>query len=282
MSDAMPPDALTCDDVRELAGAFVLDALTPDEAAAVRAHLSTCPDAHAEIAELASALPILDATVPVVEPPADLKGRVLAAAAADLVASTVVAAPPAPIPFPAATSATPTAAKSDVTSATQTRGTSRATWVLRIAAVLVIGVLAGWNLLLQAQLGSAERYQQDVATVIGVAGQPGSLTALLTAEGDGGPAGIAAVSATGDVSLAMHDLDPTSGAEVYEAWVIGSDGVPVPLGSFLVGSAGTAFFEGGGLPAEAGIVLAVTREPGQGATSPTLPIVSSGTASTPG
>ena len=48
---------LTCDDVREMAGSFVLGALDPAEEAAVRAHLATCDDAHAEIAEAGSVLP---------------------------------------------------------------------------------------------------------------------------------------------------------------------------------------------------------------------------------
>ena len=50
---------LTCDEVREMAGAFVLGALEPADEAAVRAHLSTCDDAHAEIAELGGVLPAL-------------------------------------------------------------------------------------------------------------------------------------------------------------------------------------------------------------------------------
>ena len=75
---------LTCDEVREMAGAFVLGALDPAEAAAVRAHLATCDDAHEEIAELGGVLPALAESVPVVEPPEGLKARIMAAAAADL------------------------------------------------------------------------------------------------------------------------------------------------------------------------------------------------------
>jgi len=141
--------------------------------------------------------------------------------------------------------------------------------------------LGGWNLLLQGQLNEAQRYEQNVAVVLDKAGQPGSLIAVLSSE-DGAASGLAAVDATGAVTLAMGDLAPTSGNEVYEAWVIAGDGVPVPLGSFQVGSSGTAAFTGTGLPPEAGIVLALTREPAPGATTPTLPIVSSGTATAAG
>ena len=49
------PD-LSCDDVRELAASFVLGALDADEADAVRAHLASCADPHAEMAELGSVL----------------------------------------------------------------------------------------------------------------------------------------------------------------------------------------------------------------------------------
>jgi anti-sigma-K factor RskA len=80
----------------------------------------------------------------------------------------------------------------------------------------------------------------------------------------------------------MRDLAPTAGSTVYEAWVIASDGVPRPLGSFTVGGNGTAYFEAKGSPVEASLILAVTREPRTGAQTPTLPIVSSGTATTEG
>ncbi len=83
---------LTCDDVREMAGAFVLGALEPDEDVAVRAHLAGCNDTHAEIAELASVLPALAQSVPLVEPPAGLKARIMAAAAAEYAAEAARAA----------------------------------------------------------------------------------------------------------------------------------------------------------------------------------------------
>jgi len=282
MTDAnrtLPTD-LTCDDVRELAAPFVLGALDTAEDDAVRAHLATCSDAHAEIAELAGVLPVLDESAPRMEPPASLKVKLMAAAAADLesrtpvVASTVVAPTAAPLVLP-------TASQREARSAARGRS-SMGSWAVRIAAVLAIAVVGGWNLLLQGQLTEARTYEQNVAAVLDVAGQPGSLTAVLTAEGGDGPSGLAAVGGDGAVTLAMRALAPTSGAQVYEAWVIGSDGAPVPLGGFQVGQTGTAFFQGNGLPTEPGIVLALTLEPGPGATTPTSPIVSLGTATAAG
>ncbi len=273
---------LTCDEVRELAAAFVLDALDADEADAVRVHLSSCDDAHAEIAELASALPVLAASVADVQPPAGLKSRILAAAAADLevrgrhAVTSVPAGPPTPTPI-----VFPTAAQRQARTAARGPGLA-GSWALRIAAVLAIAFLGGWNLLLQGQLDQSRTYQQNVAAVLDAAGQTGALTAVLTAEGGTGPSGLAAVAADGAITLAMHDLMSTAGDQVYELWVIGDDGTPMPLGGFQVGQAGTAYFQDAGLPADPGIVLALTLEPAPGATTPTLPIVSLGTATAAG
>ena len=270
--DGMPE--LTCDEVREMAGAFVLGALDLQEEAAVRAHLETCADPHAELAELGGVLPALAEMLPMLEPPEGLKARIMAAAAADLQmrggrgAGTAGAG--SPLAFPTA----------EQRAARRSRA-STGTWLLRIAAVLAIAVLGGWNLLLQNDLSAARSYEQSVATVLDTAAKPGSLSAILTADG-GSASGLAAVDAQGNVTMAMRNLAPTSGTGVYEAWVIGSDGVPLPLGGFQVGKDGTASFRASGLPASNGIVLALTLEPGPGATTPTLPIISEGVASAAG
>ena len=81
MSGPGPTRQLTCDEVREMAGSFVLGALDAPEEAAVRAHLETCADPHAEVAELGGVLPAFAEIVPMLEPPAELKARIMAAAA---------------------------------------------------------------------------------------------------------------------------------------------------------------------------------------------------------
>lgn len=281
------PD-LSCDDVRDRAASFVLGALDADEADAVRAHLAACADPHPEMAELGSVLNVLAESVPAVEPPAALKGRILAAAAAELATrragSAEVQSPLLPVAPEAAPSglAPPVAPTPFPTAAErQQRAADRsgiAAWSMRIAAVLAITLLGGWGLLLQDQLDIARGYEQSIASVLDVAGQPGSLTAVLTPEGGDGPAGLAAIAGDGTIRIAMRDLPATIGNQVYEAWVIGSDGVPKALGGFSVGETGIAYFEGGGLPTQEGIVLALTLEPGPGATAPSSTPVSLGTA----
>ncbi len=317
-SDASRPTELSCDDVRELAGGFVLGALDPAEDAAVRAHLGSCPELHEEIAELGSVLPILQASVAQVEPSTGLKARLMAAAAADLEARgrSVGSAPAtdsspasmsasAPVDAPASTSVSasatvpvsaPVSAPAPTPDATGTRSNAVTTfptpaerqarvarraglggWALRIAAVLAIGVLGAWNVLLQGQLDASRTYETNVAAVLDLAREAGSATAVLTPIDGNGPAGVAAVGADGTMAVAMRDLAPTAGTEVYEVWMIGGDGVPVALGGFTVGSTGIGYFEGAGVPASAGIVLALTREPAPGATAPSSDPVSLGT-----
>jgi anti-sigma-K factor RskA len=280
MSERDDMRVLTCDEVREMAGAYVLGALDAAEAGAVRAHLVGHEDAHPEIAELGSVIPAFLEVVPIVEPPAGLKDRIMAAAAADLAARGGAAAAPTPAapiaPTPAAPVAFPTAEER----AERRARTSTSTWLLRIAAVLVIAALGSWNLLLQNQLSAAQAYQQNVAAVLDAAAEPGSLTAVLASEGTG--SGLASVQEDGDLAIAMRDLAPTTGNSVYEAWVIGADGVPVPVGNFRVGESGIGFLEAGGLAAAEGITLALTLEPGPGATTPTMPIISAGVAGAPG
>ena len=300
MTDARLPVDLTCDEVRELAASFVLGALEEDEAAAVRAHLATCDDAHAELSELAEALPVLAASVPALEPSVALKSRIIAAAAADLASrsasqatATSAIAPPAaatagtstaPASAPAAPATPaptpfPTDGERDARSA-RSRA-SAGSWALRIAAVIAIAILGGWNLLLQAQLRDEQAHDQQLASVLAVAAQPGSLTVVM-APGAGPARGLAAIDPQGRMTLAMRDLAPPTGGSVYEAWAIAPGAAPVPLGELATAGNGAAFMQGSGVPPSPGLVVALTREPGPGAKTPTLPIISSGTATASG
>lgn len=59
---------LTCDELRPLLGGYVLEALEPDEAEAVRAHLPGCPGCAAELASLAELPHLLDLAAGVAHP----------------------------------------------------------------------------------------------------------------------------------------------------------------------------------------------------------------------
>ena len=271
---------MTCAEVAELAPAFVLGALGAAEADAVRSHLAECPELHAEMAELHSVVPALFEAVEPVAPPAGLKDRILAAAAADLAARRGAAAQPAPVqpvsaqPLPTRPAEVPR------------RGTDfgsvfrRPIWsAVAIAAALAVVALGVWNVQLRDQLTGLEAYRNDVVKILDAAAQPGAQLAVLTdPTGGRGPSGLAAVAADGSVAMVMRDLKPTTGTQVYEAWLIGADQVPVAIGGFEVGGSGTASFVTTHAAMGEGVVVALTLEPQPGATAPTPPILAVGTA----
>jgi Anti-sigma-K factor rskA/Putative zinc-finger len=273
---------MTCDDVRDLAPGFVLGALDPDEERAVREHLATCPETHEEVAAFAGVVPVLAEGVKPAEPPAALRGRVMAAAAADLDERTRAAAPvpateSAVAPAPTAAAAAPIAL--DAARAERTTRRPVLGWVLGLAAVIAIVALGAWNISLRSDLEASRTYQAHVDAVLTEAAQPGSASAVLTSADDPTRGGFAVVGKTGTVDIVVRGLAPTTGGTVYEAWVIAPKQAPAPIGSFTVGSEGTGYMSGGPIPSISGpVTIALTHEPGPGATTPTLPIVTSGSA----
>jgi hypothetical protein len=160
--------------------------------------------------------------------------------------------------------------------AERARRRSPVRWLAAIAAVLVIAALGAWNIGLSSQLSTAQQQQAAIDHVLAIAQQPGGQAAILVPGASGGPAGLAAVGPDGSFALAMHGLAATSGSQVYEAWVIAPSGSPVPIGSFAVGSDGNGALIAGRVPVATGLTVGLTREPGAGATTPTLPMVVSG------
>jgi len=265
----------------DLAAGYVLGALEPTEETAVREHLATCAEAHPEFEALGAVVPALlelDDLV-LVEPPAALGDRIMAAAAADLQERTQAGAPivqAAPVVSPRAPIAFPGAAERQARSE-RTR-TSRFDWVLRVAAVIAIVAVGAWGLSLQGQLDSARRFETAVSTVI-QAGQTGAKPIVLAAAEGSKANGIGAVKTDGSVVLAMRELPATTGSQVYETWVIVGSNAPVAVGGFTVDPTGTASFTTRPATTPAGAVIALTLEPNAGNTAPMGPIVSTGVTS---
>lgn len=267
------PRTLTCDEARDLAPLFVTGALSVSEMTAMREHLAGCAEAHEELLELGEAATALLATVEPAEPPAGLKARLLAAAAADVHVASPVAASSAPSTLPA---------RSNVIDfgAARERRRGRLAWLVAVAAVIAVLVIGASNLALRRDLSAAQAYQDGVSSALELAAQPGSVTALL-ASGDGSVSGFGVVGADGAVRLTMQGLAPTIGSQVYTAWAIAGSGAPAPIGEFTVGANGVATATATSPTAQSGAVLALTLEPAAGATTPTLPIVAAGTTRDP-
>lgn len=290
-------DGLRCSDVLELAGSFVLGALSPAEADAVRRHLAACPEAHAEVAELGSVVPALFETVEVVAPPPGLKARILAAAAAEqgagaaqdagaatqgAGAATQATAPAPPIESPAV----PRPSAKPYPAADPPRGGfdvgalfRRPLWAGMAAAAIVVAIALGaWNLQLRSQVDNLTQYRTGVVQVLEEAARPGAQLAVLVApDNTPGPTGLAAVGADGSVSMVMRELAPTTGSQVYTAWLIGAEGTPIPIGEFKVDDSRTASFTTAHPTLGPGVTVALSLEPGPGATTPTT-VVAAGAA----
>jgi len=281
---------MTCEQAADLAPGYVLDALEPAEAAAVRGHLATCGQPHPEFGAYGGVVPVLLDLDPsmLVEPPAGLRDRIMAAAAADLATRAErpkVAAVPASPPAIAFPSTAERAARTERRDAgTERRGASRPSWfdwALRIAAVVAIVVVGGWGLLVQAELTRERQFDQAVAAVIKAAGAPGAKTVVLSAQKGYAASGIAAVNPDGSVVLAVRDLPATTGAQVYTAWAIVGSNAPVSIGDLPPGSGGTSSFTTRPSQTPAGATIALTLEPNPGNTAPKGPIVTAGVATAP-
>jgi len=265
-------------EVAELAPLFVLGALEPDEADAVRAHRAACPQAHPELDELGGVVPYLLEDVEPAEPPPALKERIMRAAAADLAARTAPgAAAGAPGPAAGAASPAPGAPGRVVDASARFRPTllSRSVdWAFRIAAVVAIIALVGWNVMLQGRLDEAEAGRRAVAAVIELAATEGSLSAVLAGDD---VSGLAAVAPDGTTRLALSGLAPTSGSQVYTAWAVADESSPpVPIGDLRITGSGTGSLETTVPTPAPGLTLALTLEPRPGARTPTLPLVAAG------
>jgi len=299
MTDRPAAMSLTCDEVRDLAAGYVLGAQHPAEMTAVHEHLAGCPEAHLEFSELGGVVPYLADWLEPMPPPTALRGRMLAAVAAEAAAQAPAIGTGPAEAFaaarelaPASTGPGPTtasvpagasvpAAVAPVVSldAERRRRRSPLVWVASIAAVLLIVGLAAWNVSLRSDLAGAQAYGAAVDRVLALAGTAGGQAAILAPAQPGGPSGIAAVGADGTVRIAMRGLAPTAGTEVYEAWVIGADKTPVAIGSFVPDAGGFGTMAAERAPTGPGVTIALTREPTPGRTTPTPPVLSSGVAS---
>ncbi len=286
MTDRPASAPMSCDEVRDLAPGFVLGALGPAEAASVREHLASCPEAHGEFAELGGVVPYLAESLEPMTPPTALRGRMLAAVAAE-------ASGPSARPEPAAVTVSESGLPSAVSierpgrapmvtlDAERARRRSFVAWLAVAAVFLVVVGLGGWYVSTTQGLAGPEDYGAAVDRLRAAAAKPGGQLAVLGSAEAGGPSGVAAIGPDGTIEIAMRGLAPTAGTQVYEAWIIGPDKTPIPIGSFVPDQKGFGSLASPRGPTSPGVTIALTREPTAGPITPTLPVVSSGVAGSP-
>ncbi len=186
---------MTCDEFEELAGAYALDAITPAEREAARAHLAGCAKCTRRLQELRAVVELLPYSVTQVNPPESLKGRVL-----ESIRNEGRTASTQPIPM-----------------------SSRARWrwskqLLAIAAVLMLLLLGGmtaWNVSLHQQ-NTSLAYQ--VTSLQHRAVQAYTIQGIASAQGASGKA--IYLPEQNITLLVIQGLPQLQGTQVYQGWLI--------------------------------------------------------------
>jgi anti-sigma-K factor RskA len=246
---------------------YVMGCLASDEKASLEKHLSECASCRRELEQLRGAVALLALTASGPAPPLRARTRFMDAVAEESRASSN----PAP------------AVRSD-------RGGSRLPWWVSlgwIAAAGLIGIVAVlWiqNSRLRQNAVQLTRFAEQQRIT---ADQSHRLDEILNARDAqriellpinhkiATPAGKAIYSRErGGLIFVASNLNPLPPQKAYELWLIPTQGAPIPAGVFKPDARGGAMVINPPLPARVEAkAFAITIEPEQGSTTPTMPIV---------
>jgi anti-sigma-K factor RskA len=198
--------------VDELGAAFALGALEPDEVRAVRDHLATCTEPHAELQSLLGADAVLAMSLEPVEPSPALRERVMAS-----IERTAQERAPAVRP-PAAEEPPRRGGWLDWLS-------PRVARPLAIAAVAALLAVGAWGVTLQGQLAERDRALRAVADAIAEG------ETAFRVEGSAGRGYVVDTPGSG-AALVVADLAALPADRIYELWLLDAAGTPVAVGTF--------------------------------------------------
>jgi len=263
------PAPMSHEEALELAGLYALDALTPDEKAAVDAHLASCSEDHSEFATLGGVTPALAAVAEPVDAPPALKANVLAAYRADVAPKLVQA--PVPVVRPVV-AASPRPRR--------WQAPNWMGWAAAAAAVVLLALISIYGLNLRQQADQANQRADQLAAAVAAMTAPGSQVAILHGSGAAaGVSGFAAFPANGSGYVVMTDVPAAPSGMTYQAWFI-ADGKPSSAGTMAPSSDGNVV-AAGVTPTPGTSVVAVTLEPEGGSDQPTSTPIIVGNVTTP-
>lgn len=221
------PRPMTCAQVEDIAGIYVLGALEDVEAAAVSAHLASCPEAHETFAELAAAGSSLALSVDPQDAPAGTRERVLqaisrtpqdAAAPSSPAGRTVRADEPAPSP----------SLWERVFGSGSDGG--RLAWVgLAAAALAILFIGAGIVGTLQLRSDDIDRLELFRRGATAAADGTVPVAVLAGSDAAAGATGYAVFPDSGEPYIVIDGLTAAADGSTYQAWFIG-EGDPVSAG----------------------------------------------------
>ena len=249
-----PPD----ESLRDLAAAYALGALSPEETRAFEAYLATSPDAQREVVELRETAALLAVAGPEARPGPELRQRLLDAVAARKVAVMPKAARPV-LPWLAAAAAVLVAVG---------LGVRLQTVSVRLATR--DSTIADQRRALSEQQQQLVKNEATLAALLA----PGVQLVQLTKKGDPDPR-IQLYWDRVHNTAVLHasKLEPTPRGRTYQLWFI-RDGKPVPSVTFDVAPAGDALLREVTVPSGGTLTAAaITQEPTGGSQQPTSPIL---------
>jgi anti-sigma-K factor RskA len=221
--------------LHELTAPYALDALDADERRAYEAHLARCDRCRDDLASFSDTAGLLAYAAAGPAPPAQLRKRILSAAAVE---------------------------RENVVPLVRRRAFQAVAGVAAVAVAAVIG-LAVWAASLSSDLSSKRAALADERRAAAIMATPGARRIPLT-----GRTGTLVVAPSGEAALAVQRLPAAPAGKTYELWVIpGGGGKPKPAG-FLRGggSVSTAVLR---LRVPGSGTVAATVEPGHGSPQPT-------------
>jgi len=288
----------------DLAGAYALNALSADEAAAYERYLARSEQARIEAAELSDTAVALGLAVAPVQPSSALKANLMAQIAstpqlAPLTApatsaadkpvapvtpagpATPTDAPPAAIPIgsaPGAAAVPPTAAGSGSAGSGSAAERAQRRWFQRpagylVAAAAAVALFAGGTFAGQAIYGDPSReFAQEQAAGLAEINAASDTQRASTQTADGQDATLVWSGDLGLSAIIVDDLPALGDDKDYQLWYIGAAG-PVSAGTFDSDGSGTVWRVLDGTMT-AGDTVGVTVEPKGGSEQPTTdPIV---------
>jgi anti-sigma-K factor RskA len=248
-----PNERRTPDEIENLTGAYVLDAATTDERAAVEAEADRSQAVRNELTELADTAVMLGLAVEPVQPSPELKTNLMA----------MLDSTPQLAPMGAPRVEGPAAAKA------RTRWFTRPVAVLTAAAAAVVLVLGGVVVGNQLVDQSFEQAQVDRLAQITAADDSRRLTAEVAG---GGTATLVWSNELGSAALMVDGIAPLPDGKTYQLWYIDQEGAR-PAGVFDVGDSGTSWRVLDGAM-HGGDSIGLTVEPAGGSDIPsTKPVV---------
>ena len=255
-------------EVHTLTGAYVCDAIGPEERAAFEAHLRECEACETEVAELREVTAILGIAA-AEQPPATLKQLVDARIRVTRQQPPVVSAqtPETPAPTP------------DVAQPQGPKRRSASRWAGWALAAALAGVVAGLSVHAASQQRQITSISAQASAMQQLLSAPDATTVHASAS-SGGQGVVVYSRSRGEAAVVLTGLPALPSGRTYQLWLMDAGGAATARSIGLVGGSGTSNSPVLADALDSATTVGLTIEPSGGSAKPTttpIMVVSIGT-----